>query len=70
MIGSYGAAKLMTSAKFVNWLADGLILSGTRGFVNQADHMARLLGIAKAEPWLSGIIDQYLGAVKKAEAKE
>jgi hypothetical protein len=63
VVGSFAAAKLLTSPRFVAWLADTTAQAAQPGANAIAPHMARLVAISKAEPEIRDAIAEYLQAV-------
>lgn len=63
VLAPYAAARLMTSHKFVSWLADTAKPTLTQnGFAAQ---LGRLVAIAKAEPDIREEIEQYMDAMRQ-----
>lgn len=63
--GANISARLMTSPKFINWLAEGV--SSTRTPVEAASHFAKLQTISRAAPELGEDIVQYLTPPKQQQ---
>lgn len=63
--GGYGAAKLLTNPRFVRWLATSAQVVNNNPNALRAQ-IARLAGIAKAEPDLREAIDQYITQIQPA----
>ena len=69
MGGQIGTAELLTSARFVNWLADGMVIAPAN-YSGTAAHIARLVGIAKVEPALRGALQTYLENLSETDARQ
>ena len=64
----YATAKLMTSPKFVRWLANGMLIKPTN-FNGQVAHLGRLALVAEEEPKVKAEIYQFLQSLRTPSAQ-
>ena len=64
------AAKLITSPRFVRWLARAANIGMNQGETTLAGHIGRLVTIAEAEPEIREEVYQYLSALRDAGTGE
>lgn len=61
------ASKLMTSPKFINWLSEGMKVKNE---TQAANHIEKLSKVAKGNPELAPLINQYLQNLSQENEKE
>jgi hypothetical protein len=55
------AARLITNAAFVKWLAQGASVQTGK---QAGEHIGRLIGISQANPEIAAEIDKYISVIK------
>lgn len=63
----YGTAKLMTNPKFINWMSKGVMIQNEQ---QAAKHIRGLPKVAKGNPELAPIIDQYVKTLYDSDPEE
>ncbi len=61
---AYGTAKLMTNPKFINWMSKGMTIQNEK---QAAKHIQGLGKIAKGNPELAPLINQYLQTLSEED---
>ena len=63
---SYGLSKLMSSPRFINWLAKAAAEEAIAGPMSLGPMLTRLALVAEAEPAIAEEINQYAGMLREA----